>query len=224
MSAFDLVMESGTVLLPLVVLSLIAWAIIFERYLVMRRIRREMKDLVPKLRSMARRRDGAMVVRYCAQRRTEVTALLRAGIERWSEGSEHVRAAVLRAGRTEELRLLRPVVPLLIVGGLLPVTGGVGSFFFLATSPSFPDGGLADVPVLSVLPFILGCLLGVPAWVAGLALGMSARTLAHEMETMCSESLHSLMRGGNGETGTGGEVSEPVAVHDDEDEFFRKKR
>ena len=224
MNAFDMLLESGPVLLPLFLLSLIGWASIFERVLVTRRIRGEMRDVVPKLRSMARRRDGAMVVRYCAQRRTEVTALLRAGIERWSEGSDHVRAAVLRAGRTEELRLMRPAVPLLVVGGLLPVAGWLGSFFLLLSDTSFPGGTLANVSISSLLPAVLGCVLGIPAWVSGLTYGLVVRKLVHEMETVCSGFLLSLKHGGNGERAAEETVPEPAGVHDDEDEYFRKKR
>ena len=101
MNLLELFLKGGIVMWPILFCSLLAVAIIFERFIVLRKAKFDPKPLMLKFRSALSRNDVVGALNACSQSNASVPIVLRKGIVSIESGPEAVRATIESAGKEE---------------------------------------------------------------------------------------------------------------------------
>src|SRR5208283_2244627 len=117
----------GIVMWPILFCSLLAVAIIFERFFVLRRAKFDARPLMLKLRSALSRNDVVCALNACSQSNASVPIVLRKGVASIESGPEAVRATIESAGKEEVNRLEYHLGILANIAGIGPMLGFLGT-------------------------------------------------------------------------------------------------
>jgi len=146
--------KGGLVMIPLAVCSLLALAVIIERYLVLRRADEGGEELIGQIRRALREGDGLEALGRCEQTKSVVASVLAAGLRAHLRGmpvSETMEEQTLADQRilNRRLTVLDTIVTLAPLLGLLgTVLGMISSFNIISVSgtshPAGITGGVAE--------------------------------------------------------------------------------
>ncbi|MEX2218606.1 MAG: MotA/TolQ/ExbB proton channel family protein [Phycisphaerales bacterium] len=142
-SVWDLLVKGGPVMIPIILCSLIAVAIVAERLIALRRSRLIPPPFVPGLKQVLRdpSRDRAAAISYCESDPSPIAAVFAVGIKRLGEPLDLLERHVSEAGERQvqrlrvRLRLLSVLATLAPLLGLLgTITGMISAFQTVAIS------------------------------------------------------------------------------------------
>jgi len=174
-SLFELFQRGGPVMWPILLCSILAFSIVFERLYVLFRIDNDSSQFMEEIKKAIQARQIALVERLCNQNPSPLSSMIKAGIQRYGRPRAEIREAMQEAGSAEVPHLERHV-PLLgtiahvapLLGLLGTVTGLVRCFQIIqmkATSinPVNP-GDLAGGIWEALLTTAFGLIVGVVAY------------------------------------------------------------
>lgn len=197
MDLLSLVSRGGWLMLPILLCSLIAVAIVIERYLVLRNARLDVGQFMLKLKSVFHKESLLGVMDYCQQHDAPISRIIKQGIARHPAGHEKVREAVENAGKAEIYHLEKRLSILASVAGVAPllgflgtVTGMIGAFRKIEllagnANPSDLAGGIWE----ALLTTAFGLIVGIFAYAFYNYFVSRVNHLVYEMEHSTTEFL-----------------------------------
>lgn len=174
-SLFELFQRGGPVMWPILICSILAFAIAMERFLTLSRMDMESSQFLKEVTPPIRTGQLAVAQRLCDRNSTPLARMVKAGIRRYGRGRSEIREAMEEVG-SREVHVLDRYVPMLgtiahcapLLGLLGTVTGLVRCFQVIqekATSinPVNP-GDLAGGIWEALLTTVFGLLVAIPAY------------------------------------------------------------
>ncbi len=120
--------EGGPVMWVLLVFSVLALAVIFERFIALRRARINVNEFLAKVRkALIVNRSIREAVKVCEQYRGPVASIMKAGLLKYGQPKEDVEKTIENAALFEMGRLERFLVFLATVANVAPLLGFFGT-------------------------------------------------------------------------------------------------
>lgn len=135
-SVFDFVIKGGPLMVPIVVCSLIAFTIIIERLITLRRSQVIPANLVQRVRETLQESNGdpRAALDYCKANPSAAAAVLAAAIKRIGENEELLEKHIQEAGERESLKLRKRLRVLSVIGSVAPLLGLLGTITGMITA------------------------------------------------------------------------------------------
>ncbi len=175
MSFVSILVKGGILMIPILICSIVAVAIIIERFVAIRRVRRENERFVLSIRGRIRKGNLDEALHICAEfESAPLAAIFRAALLSVPLGAKRTREAIHEQGERQAEDLERNV------GGLATIAGGAPLLGFLGTVTGMIQafqriealGGNVDASVLAggiweaLLTTAAGLIVAVPTFFA----------------------------------------------------------
>ncbi|WP_188500360.1 MotA/TolQ/ExbB proton channel family protein [Pontibacter amylolyticus] len=189
-SLMDLAMAGGWAMIPLLLLSLAAVYIFFERYLTLMKAAKNPDGFSDRIKSMVLAGDINGARMLCAQTNTPVARMLGKGISRIGNPLKNIETSIENVGKIEISKLERNLASLATIAGAAPmlgflgtVTGMIQAFIAIAQaegtiSPQLLSAGIYQAMVTTAT----GLIIGLPAYVGYNYLVSKIDNIVHGME------------------------------------------
>ncbi|EJF09938.1 MotA/TolQ/ExbB proton channel family protein [Pontibacter sp. FD36] len=189
-SLLDLAMAGGWAMIPLLLLSLAAVYIFFERYLTLKKAAKNPDGFSDRIKSMVLAGDINGARMLCAQTNTPVSRMLGKGVSRIGNPLKNIETSIENVGKIEISRLERNLAALATIAGAAPmlgflgtVTGMIQAFIAIAqaegsVSPQLLSAGIYQAMVTTAT----GLMIGLPAYVGYNYLVSKIDNIVHAME------------------------------------------
>nr|WP_076666321.1 MotA/TolQ/ExbB proton channel family protein [Pontibacter indicus] len=189
-SLMDLAMAGGWAMIPLLLLSLAAVYIFFERYLTLKKASKNPDGFSDRIKSMVLAGDINGARMLCAQTNTPVARMLGKGISRIGNPLKNIETSIENVGKIEISKLERNLASLATIAGAAPmlgflgtVTGMIQAFIAIAQaegtiSPQLLSAGIYQAMVTTAT----GLIIGLPAYVGYNYLVSKIDNIVHGME------------------------------------------
>jgi len=174
MNLFEIFLNGGLVMWPILFCSVVALAVAIDRFLVLRRAKINLPSFLVRIRGFIKNKDMSGATSFCLREKSPIANMVRKGLKKFGMGHERVKEAIENAGRQEVSKLEKGLSILATVAGVAPllgflgtVTGMIQAFMRIedlagAASPSDLAGGIWE----ALLTTAFGLIVGIPAYVA----------------------------------------------------------
>ncbi len=195
MSLFSIIIKGGWLLIPIFIASIIAVAIIIDRYIVINRSRLNVPSFLVKIRGLLKRGDMQSAIEYCMEEKSPAANIVKKGLKKYNLGHERVREAIESAGKQEISKLEKGLSILATISGVAPllgflgtVTGMISAFMRIqdlqgAANPSDLAGGIWE----ALLTTAFGLAVGIVALTFYNYLLSSINKLVLDMEVISND-------------------------------------
>jgi biopolymer transport protein ExbB len=171
MNIIELAMKGGWIMVVLLILSIIAVSIFFQRFLLIRRAGKEDESFMNRIKDYIHDGKVASALNLCQQTRTPSARMIEKGITRLGRPMNDVLVAIENVGNLEVAKMEKgfPIIATIaggapMIGFLGTVIGMVQAFFDMANA-----GSNVDITVLSG-----GIYVALVTTVGGLVVGILA--------------------------------------------------
>jgi len=204
MSLLTILFKGGIVMIPIFLCSLVALAVVIERWLFLRKARINSRSFMLQVRSLFLKKKISDAVILCKRTTAPIAKITKAAVERYNRPRAEIREAIESAGRVEIYQLeknlgilgtMAAIAPLL--GFLGTVTGMIQAFIQVQEL-----GGNVDSSVLAggiweaLVTTAAGLVVGIPALIAYNWLQSKVEYFVFEMEENSTALLDMLILGG----------------------------
>jgi len=174
-SIWQLIVDGGWYIMgPLGIMSLIAFYIIIERSLAIRRALREEKDFMNKIRDYIHEGKIDSARNLCAQTASPVARMLDKGISRIGKPLKDIEVSIENAGKLEVYQLEKGLSVLATISGAAPMIGFLGTVIgMIVTFHTMKISGAGvEIAQLSggimqaMVTTVAGLVIGIIAYVA----------------------------------------------------------
>jgi biopolymer transport protein ExbB len=174
MNLFEIFLNGGLVMWPILFCSVVALAVSIDRFLALRRAKINLPAFLVRIRGFIKNKDMSGAASFCLREKSPIANMVRKGLKKFGMGHERVKEAIENAGRQEVSKLEKGLSILATVAGVAPllgflgtVTGMIQAFMRIedlagAASPSDLAGGIWE----ALLTTAFGLIVGIPAYVA----------------------------------------------------------
>jgi biopolymer transport protein ExbB len=195
MSIFSIVVKGGWILVPIFIASVIAVAIIIDRYFVIRKSKLNVPSFMVKIRSYLKKRDIAGAIDFCMEDKSPSANIIKKGLKKYNLGHERVKEAIENAGKQEITKLEKGLNILATISGVAPllgflgtVTGMISAFMRIedlqgAANPSDLAGGIWE----ALLTTAFGLAVGIIAFTFYNYLVASINKVVLDMEVISND-------------------------------------
>lgn len=171
MNLFSVLVEGGWLMLPILLASIVAAAIIIDRYIIIRKSKLNVPVFLVKLRGMLKRLDISGAVAYCMEEKSPAANIIRKGLKKYKLGHIRVREAIESAGKQEIHKLEKGLSVLATISGVAPllgflgtVTGMIQAFMKIedlqgAANPSDLAGGIWEALLTTAFGLAVGIIV-----------------------------------------------------------------
>lgn len=205
------IVAGGVMMIPIIIASIVAMAIIIERFMYLRRVRLDSDSFMEKIRRVlgAGRMEEALAI--CENTPGPIPNLIRIGIEQRGQSKEEIKESIEEAA-TRELPVLERYLPALgtianvspLLGLLGTVLGMIQSTDVLATRGTADTIGLIGGISVALITTAAGLLVAIPVVVAHNFFVNRVNSLILEMEIRSTELVGLLTGKKNAPSGRGG--------------------
>lgn len=186
---FELFSAGGPVMIPLLLCSVIALAIILERAINLRSSRILDPALVERIRGLVEGGSPERAIEVCRQNPGIYTDIVLAGLQAAPDGDAAAKEAVEDAGRFESKHLTRYLVALGTISGISPLLGLLGTvlgmievFRQIATVGTGVASELSNGISQALITTATGLLIAIPCLVAYNFFTEKADRIVHRLE------------------------------------------
>lgn len=127
MSLLSVLLKGGWMMLPIFIASIIAVAIIIDRYIVIRKSSLNVPSFLVKIRGMLKKRDIKGAMEHCVEEKTPAANIVRKGLRKYKFGHDRVKEAIETAGKQEIGKLEKGLSVLATISGIAPLLGFLGT-------------------------------------------------------------------------------------------------
>jgi biopolymer transport protein ExbB len=171
MDLLSIFVKGGFVMYFILASSIIAVAIVIEKFIVLKKAKVNIPAFLIKLRALIKKKDLEGAISYCMQERTPVSNIVRKGLKKIRFGHQRVVEAIESAGRQEISKLEKGLSILASIAGIAPllgflgtVTGMIGAFMKIqelqgSANPADLAGGIWEALITTAF----GLIVGIPA-------------------------------------------------------------
>ena len=174
---WEFMQKGGPVMWPIVLCSVIAFAIVMERLIALRREEIDTKGFMEQIAKALKRNKIMEAIDLCERTKGPIAQILRAGILKHDRSRSEIREAIEDASIHEVPRLEKNLPVLATVAHIAPllgllgtVTGMVAAFQVIETKASSVNpvnpGDLAGGIWEALLTTVLGLCVAIPTYVA----------------------------------------------------------
>ncbi|HET55430.1 MAG TPA: MotA/TolQ/ExbB proton channel family protein [Ignavibacteria bacterium] len=195
MNLLSVLFKGGWIMLPIFIASIIAVAIIIDRYTVIRKSKLNAPAFLVKIRSLLKRNDIQGAIRYCMEEKSPAANIIRKGLKKHKLGHDRVSEAIDNAGKQEINKLEKGLSVLATISGVAPllgflgtVTGMISAFMNIeslqgSANPSDLAGGIWE----ALLTTAFGLAVGIIAFTFYNYLVASINKLVLDMEVISND-------------------------------------
>ncbi len=204
-SVWDFVQKGGLMMIPIIVCSLVALTVIFERFISLRRSR-----IIPPLflEGLKRELNGDLAnpvraLKYCESNDAPVSRVFAAGLKRLSGPIEIVEKHIDEAGQRLVLRLRKNLRILSVIAAVAPLMGLLGTIFGMITAfQTVATSGealgrtelLAEGIYQAMITTAAGLLVAIPALVFYHWLAAKVERLVMDIDEMTVDFVEEITR------------------------------
>ncbi|MFC1730240.1 MotA/TolQ/ExbB proton channel family protein [candidate division KSB1 bacterium] len=127
MNLLGIVAKGGWLMIPIIIFSIIAAALIIERFVTLRKSTTNTRLLMKKLKGLIMEGDFQDAVSLCNETPGPTAKVLREGIERSDRDKDEIKEAIESAGKEQVFYLERYLGVLATIAGVAPLTGFLGT-------------------------------------------------------------------------------------------------
>lgn len=197
MNLFSMMTKGGWLMIPIFLSSIIALAIIIDRYNIIRKSKMNLPSFMVKIRTLLKRKDIKGAIDFCNSDKSNAANIVKKGLKKYSYGHERVKEAIESAGKQEVAKLEKGLSTLATISGVAPllgflgtVTGMISAFMKIedlqgSANPSDLAGGIWE----ALLTTALGLAVGIVALTAYNYLLAAITKLVSELEVVSNDVL-----------------------------------
>ncbi len=197
----NLLLSGGPVLLAIVLVSVYAVYLFFERFFKLSRERLDTDALMGRVNAAVRERDLELALAACEQHGGPVARVLQAALTRLPYGRQAVEAAFQEASIQEEQRLTRGLRPLATIAQIAPLLGLLGTVtgMILAFSEISQQGtgnpsALADGIGQALVTTAAGLIVAIPTLIGQNYLSSRVDTILVEIDRRREELMGNVVQ------------------------------
>jgi biopolymer transport protein ExbB len=206
MDLLSIFLKGGFLMWPILLLSIIGFAVAIDRYIVLRKAKINAPAFLIKIRGLLRKKDVSGAVSYCMEERSPAANIVRKALKKYKLGHERVKEAIENAGKQEIVKLEKGLSVLATVSGVAPllgflgtVTGMISAFMRIedlqgAANPSDLAGGIWEALITTA--FGLG--VGILALMFYNYFLSSVTKMVHDMEVISTDVLDTMQEVSSG--------------------------
>ncbi|MBI9072235.1 MAG: MotA/TolQ/ExbB proton channel family protein [Melioribacteraceae bacterium] len=195
MNLLSVLFKGGWLMLPIFICSIIVFAVIIDRILVIRKSKLNVPAFMLKIRNMLKKNDIRGAIAHCVEEKTPASNIIRKGLKKYKFGHERVKEAIESAGRQEINKLEKGLSIMATISGVAPllgflgtVTGMISAFMKIenlegSANPSDLAGGIWE----ALLTTAAGLAVGIIAYGAYNYLLAKINKLVIDMEVISND-------------------------------------
>ncbi len=195
---FELIQKGGPVMYPIILCSIIAFAIIMERLYHLYKARIDTKDFMSNIDITIKRNRIAEAIKICEKTPGPIAHIVKAGVMKHDRSRQEIRESIEDAGHQEVPRLEKHISLLATIAHVSPLLGLLGtvtgmvkafqiiqekSASFNPVSPGDLAGGIWE----ALLTTVAGLIVAIPTVVAYNYLVNKVDEFVLEMERSATE-------------------------------------
>jgi biopolymer transport protein ExbB len=170
MNLLEMFLKGGFVMWFILACSIIAVAIIVEKFIVLRKAKQNIPAFMVKIRNYLKRKDIAGAVNFCMEEKSPISNIVKKALKKYKHGHQRVVETIETAGRQEISKLEKGLSTLATIAGAAPmlgflgtVTGMIGAFMKIqelqgSAGPADLAGGIWE----ALLTTAFGLFVGIP--------------------------------------------------------------
>lgn len=190
MSILSLAVKGGFMMIPILILSVIAIYIFFERLLTINKASREPDSFMGRVKELVLKGDVTGAKLLCAQTQSPIARMIEKGISRIGSPLKNIEASIENVGKIEIFKLEKNLNSLATISGAAPMMGFLGTVIgmveaFIAisqeegsVSPKLLSSGIYTAMITTVA----GLIVGIIAYLAYNYLVSRVQKIVHRME------------------------------------------
>jgi len=207
MNLLQIIFKGGILIIPILICSLIAVAVVIERWMFIRKVKINARSFIIQVKSLILRNRISEAVLLCKKTTAPIAKITKAAVEHHNRPREEIKEAIESAGKIEIYHLeknlgilgtIAAIAPLL--GFLGTVTGMIRAFIQVQNL-----GGNVDASVLAggiweaLVTTAAGLVVGIPALIFYNWLQSQVEYFVFEMEDNSTALLDMLIQKGEPE-------------------------
>ena len=171
LSLLDLLQKGGIVMIPIVILSLLAFYFFFERLIAIKKASKEDTNFMNNIRDMISNMNIEASKALCKSVNSPVSRMVEKGIERIGRPVPEIERAIESVGKFEISKLGKNLKILGIVAGIAPMLGFIGTimgvikiFYNISLADNISIGLIAGGLYEKMITSASGLIVGVIAY------------------------------------------------------------
>lgn len=193
-SIIEVMIDSWYINGPLLILSVLAVYIFFERVMAIGKALKEESNFMSKIKDYVH--DGKIdsARNLCGTSDTPIARMLEKGLSRVGKPMDDIKASIENIGKLEIYNLEKNLSTLATISGAAPMIGFLGTvigmvmvFATIVEKASFEIGDLSSGMLFAMLTTIVGLIVGILAYIAYNYLVARVSKVIHKMEASSIE-------------------------------------
>ncbi|MBI5218890.1 MAG: MotA/TolQ/ExbB proton channel family protein [Bacteroidia bacterium] len=171
MSLWDLIMKGGIIMIPLFILSLLAFYFFFERLIAIIKASRKNTSFMNTINNLITNMKFDEAKTLCIATNSPVSRMIAKGIERFGKPINEIEKSVESVGKFEVSKLEKNLKILGIVAGIAPMLGFIGTimgvikiFYNISLADNISIGLIAGGLYEKMITSATGLIIGVLAY------------------------------------------------------------
>lgn len=190
LNLLQLIMKGGWVMYPILILSIMAFYIFFERYFTLRKAIKDESSLMLQVRELIKQGNLNAALSLCKQSNTPISRMLQKGLLRIGKPIKEIEGAIENVGKIEVAKLEKNISILGIVAGIAPMLGFVGTisgvikiFYNISLSDNISMGSIAGGLYEKMITSAAGLIVGILAYIGHHILNLMVDRIILKLET-----------------------------------------
>jgi biopolymer transport protein ExbB len=189
-SALDLAIQGGFMMVPILILSILAIYLFFERLMIINKANQNPDPFMNRVKDMVVRGDITGAKMLCAQQDSPIARMIQKGLSRIGSPLKNIEASIENVGKLEIFKLEKNLSSIATIAGAAPMMGFLGTVIgmveaFIAiaqeegsVSPKLLSSGIYTAMITTVA----GLIVGIMAYLAYNFLITRVQKVIHKME------------------------------------------
>jgi biopolymer transport protein ExbB len=199
-SLFNLLMEGGALMVPLLLCSIIMVYVFVERLMVIRKAAAVDPTLMVRIQQAIATGDTSAALSACRNNNTPVARVLEKGISRLGRPHEQIEKSMENTGRLEVYKMEKNISVLSTIAGIAPIFGFLGTIagmiilFFNVQHQGFSLETIAGGIYTKMVTSAAGLIIGLLAYVAYTYLNAQINKAVYGIEATSVEFLDNIQQ------------------------------
>lgn len=189
-SVFDLALQGGFMMVPILILSIAAIYLFFERLMIINKANQDPGQFMNRVRESVLKGDINGAKFLCAQQDSPIARMIQKGLSRIGSPLKNIEASIENVGKLEIFKLEKNLSTIATIAGAAPMMGFLGTVIgmveaFIAiaqeegsVSPKLLSSGIYTAMITTVA----GLIVGIMAYLAYNFLVTRVQKVIHKME------------------------------------------
>ena len=189
-SALDLAIQGGFMMVPILILSILAIYLFFERLMIINKANQNPDPFMGRVKDLVVRGDITGAKMLCAQQDSPIARMIQKGLSRIGSPLKNIEASIENVGKLEIFKLEKNLSSIATIAGAAPMMGFLGTVIgmveaFIAiaqeegsVSPKLLSSGIYTAMITTVA----GLIVGIMAYLAYNFLVTRVQKVIHKME------------------------------------------